>query len=221
MRDIPALREVLQENNAMRVQLEHANFELAAERASIVDLKAEATRLVAELAKERASVAAVTAERDAAIKKRDVYVEIARGTATFACSGAVVLGAHTDHAVTRMFPAMLAGAIQLALGYGSKERKRGSDTFVYSPLDKVPAQVWYNTFCGQKSKSGQPCVLPIGTKYLRPVFRPGRTEFILCTDLYPSNRETDDADVAGTCMMWWGSLEVPARSIQVYGPAWL
>mmetsp|Transcript_82233 Transcript_82233/g.163885 ORF Transcript_82233/g.163885 Transcript_82233/m.163885 type:complete len:190 (-) Transcript_82233:574-1143(-) len=113
MRDIPALREVLQESNAMRVQLEQAKVDLAAERASIVDLKAEATRLVAELAKERASVAAVTAERDAAIKTRDAFVEIARGTTTFACSGAAVLGAHTDYAVTTMFPAMLAGAIQL------------------------------------------------------------------------------------------------------------
>ena len=68
---------------------------------------------MAELANERARVAAVTADRDAAIKKRDVYVELVRGTATFACSGAAVLGAHTDYAVTIMFPAMLAAAIQL------------------------------------------------------------------------------------------------------------
>ena len=182
----------------MRVQLEHANFELAAERASIVDLKAEATRLVAELAKERASVAAVTAERDAAIKKRDVYIEIARGTATFACSGAAVLGAHTDHAVTRMFPAMLAGAIQLALGYGSKERKRGSDTFVYSPLDKVPAQVWYNTFCGQKKASlDNPVFCPLGQSTCALCFaRDGRNLFCARTCTRVIERRT--------MLMWRG-----------------
>ena len=39
--------------------------------------------------------------------------EVARGTTTFACSGAAVLSAHMEYSVTTLLPALIACAVQL------------------------------------------------------------------------------------------------------------
>ena len=89
VRDLGAVRVLINERDALRRSLAQSEARLAVEQAQVAMLTVQRDKAVQE--------------RDAALHGRDVAVATARGMTTFACSGAAILSSHTSTRWARCF----------------------------------------------------------------------------------------------------------------------
>jgi len=108
---------------ASRARVSAAAQDMAQLRLMVIE-HAEQKRTIrdleAALNDERTAMAKLQAESDELQKgsmrqkkSSEFLREVARGTTTFACSGAAVLSAHMEYSVTTLLPALIACAVQL------------------------------------------------------------------------------------------------------------